>query len=100
MTRSRSGRASGDAARSPHGPSGPDHALIPGAQYADPRFIDETLDVLIGPAEQIAFDNERTAADRLGAAFPEVDATHRLVSCFGLTFAARPAFRAVARFGL
>src|SRR5256885_9437523 len=100
MTSGRSSRASGNAARSSHGPSGPDHALIPGAQDADPRFIDEALDVLIGPAEQITFDNERTAADRLGATLPEVDATHRLVACFGLTFAARPALRAVARPGL
>ena len=56
------------------------NALILGPQYADPRFIDETLDVLIGPAEQVAFDNERTAADCLGAALLEIDAPHRLVS--------------------
>src|SRR5215216_5192580 len=67
---------------------------------ADPCLVDKTLAVLIGPAEQIAFDNERAAADRLGAAFPEVDATYRLVSRTRLTVGARPAVRAVAGLGL
>ena len=58
---------------------------------ADPCFVDKTLDVLIRPAEQIAFDNERAAADRLGAAFLEVDASHWLISCARLALGARPA---------
>src|SRR5215216_326894 len=64
---------------------------------ADPCLVDKTLAVLIGPAEQIAFDNERAAADRLGAAFPEVAATYRLVSRTRLTLGACPAVRPVAR---
>src|SRR6516165_675649 len=62
---------------------------------ADPCFVDKILDVLIGSAEQVAFDNERAAADCLRAAFLKVDATYRLVPCIRLAVGAYPAFRTV-----
>src|SRR5262245_47152385 len=64
---------------------------------ADPSFVDKALDVLTGPPEQAAFDNERAAADCFRTAFPEVDAAYWLVSCIRLAVGARPAFRAVTR---
>src|SRR5207247_6270598 len=74
--------------------------LIRGALDADPSLVDKILDVLIGPAEQIALDNERTATDRLDAALPEIDASHWLFSRTRLALGACPAVRAVARSGL
>src|SRR6266566_3221414 len=64
------------------------------------RFVDKVLHVLIWPAKQIAFDNDRTVIDGLRTAFPDINTADGLLGGVGLSLRTGPTVEPVSRFHL
>src|SRR5580693_1476056 len=71
-----------------------------GEQDGHSGFVNETLDVLLGFAKQVAFDDDRAVVDGLGAAFPDKNAADRLLAGIRLGLRAGPAVETVPRLHL
>src|SRR3979490_1509146 len=67
------------------------------SQDGHSRFVDKVLHVLIRPAKQIAFDDDRTVVGGLRAAFPDINAADGLLAGAGLSLCAGPIVEPVSR---
>src|SRR5712692_11809848 len=70
------------------------------SQDGHSRFVDKVLHVLIWPAKQIAFDDDRTVLGGLRAAFPDIHAADALLAGVGLSLRAGPIVEPVSPFHL
>src|SRR5580692_737038 len=71
-----------------------------GEQDGHSGFVNETLDVLLGFAKQVAFDDDRAVVDGLGAAFPDKNAADRLLAGIRPGLRAGPTVETVPRLHL